>query len=203
MKRITPFIAVLLVGCSSPKYTYYFDYYQSARSNSDTTATVLVRNPVLNIGRDELLADASTSRSLRDGLDIRTEGIAPRTKGKAVERATTSVRQNSTTVAAYESTLSAHDATIRERRKSERKEIVRAIKQFRKEMRAKSSVNSISPPYDQATQKLDNELIVAISFAAVGITLSILGGLGAGFWIAGVICLGVGIYFFIDWLQKR
>jgi hypothetical protein len=90
----------------------------------------------------------------------------------------------------------------------DRKQLKQAIKQFRKEIHAlngksKSVATPTSTLNDHATQKLDNEVITAIVFGAVGITLSLLGGVSAAFWIVGVLCLGVGVYFFVDWLSKR
>lgn len=200
-------MAVLLIGCAGPKYRYYFDYYRTAQTSNNTTTAPVINSQLL-ISSDDLIANASTSGSETHARNIPAAASAPRSGDDRSGGAIASTKQvHSTATPAHgsdQSTLPTNQsASKREISKSDKKEIIHAIKQYRKEMRAKAKDDTLSPPRDQATQKLDNELIVAISFAAVGITLSILGGLGAGFWIAGVIFLGVGVYFFIDWLQKR
>jgi hypothetical protein len=186
MTRFLPFIAILLASCASPRYSYYFDHYTTTVG---TDATPFVenksRNSPLILEPHQLSASAGPE----------TPAIA-----RSQEKLQKQTR--------YDLKTQRRRHASNEQVKQGRKQIIQAVKQFRKELRAtnglsKSSSKSTSPLNDQATQKLDNEVIVAIALGAVGITLSLLGGVSAGFWIAGVLCLGVGVYFFVDWLSKR
>lgn len=227
MKPIVPLIALLLAGCAAPKYRYYFDHFQTTqRADANAIKTITSEISPLQIETADLLADAAgnipeavsealtitrtkivtKSRTVSDARIVTTESLS--IQAHQPENSVKSVaHQHRPRVAVLEPVdsepLTREAVSSGHSLKADRKELIRALKQFRKEMRDKTRLQSTSPPRDQATQKLDSELIVAISFAAVGITLSILGGLGAWFWIAGVICLGVGVYFFIDWLQNR
>ncbi|HTF19400.1 MAG TPA: hypothetical protein VK658_15085 [Chryseolinea sp.] len=183
MTRFIPFIAVLLAACASPKYTYYFDHY-TATSGPDA----------LSSGRNKPL-DTPLTVDSKD-LSANTGPVAP---VQVPADATAEMPSRGGRESQYSGQMK------RAKLRQDRKQIVQAIKQLRKELL--HTKNSPSKPATilngQATQKLDNEVIVAIAFGAVGITLSLLGGISAAFWIAGVLCLGVGVYFFVDWLSKR
>ncbi|MGC3948431.1 MAG: hypothetical protein QM762_28665 [Chryseolinea sp.] len=231
MKRITPFIALLLIGCAAPKYSYYFDHYQvtqrpDAIASTSGTSEGNAQNSDTRKGdtRQARSQTRQTSAANQQAALSQSPGISTTNSVNNVTSQNSPLRINpdnmladariNTSVIvskgnAVANTRGIHEQQSNERltakhlTKEDRKELIRALKQLRKEIRSKPDIKSNAPLHDQATQKLDKGLIVAISFAAVGITLSILGGLGAGFWIAGVICLGLGVYFFIDWLQNR
>ncbi len=86
----------------------------------------------------------------------------------------------------------------REERRGFRKEVKKEIKHYAKEIRAGNSVESIA-----ATKELDDELKLAIVFGAIGITLTVLGGINTIFWVLGVVGLAVGLVFFIRWISQQ
>lgn len=185
MTRFIPFIAILLASCASPRYSYYFDHY-STTAGTDATSSVRSNSQNSPLILEPLQLSASTG-----------------SETPAITRSPNEIQKQTR----YDLNTQGRGHANHEQLKHSRKQIIQAVKQFRKELRATNNLSksraSSSPLNDQATQKLDNEVIIAIAFGAVGITLSLLGGVSAGFWIAGVLCLGVGIYFFVDWLSKR
>ena len=50
---------------------------------------------------------------------------------------------------------------------------------------------------------MDNDLKLAIIFGAVGLTLTLFGGINEAFWILGVISIVVGVVFLIKWLVRQ
>jgi hypothetical protein len=178
MTRFIPLIAVVLMACAAPKYQYSFDHY-TVGTKSDAVAIKenATQSPLL-VKTEDLTVSASPLTHMTPDAPMAN---ASNNKRRQIESGKKPV------------SISRED----------RKQLARALKEFRRDLRARSGKHYAAPPHDQATQKLDTEVITAIAFGAVGITLSLLGGISAAFWIAGVICLGVGVYFFIDWLQHR
>ena len=226
--KALPFLALLLVGCATPKYQYYFDHYQVTQrphasgpavdkqsANIQSTYTLQSTNTIQSPNNIQSASNLQSANNLQAASNLQSPDSdysplrieADQMLAEATTAATASSRKHIADSAPEGPTVFKQNANEQSSPKhltrEDRKEFIHAIRQLRKEVRSKTQLKSTEPLHDQKTQKLDNELIVAISFAAVGITLSILGGLGAAFWIAGVICLGVGVYFFIDWLQKR
>jgi hypothetical protein len=177
MTRLIPLLVVVLMACAAPKYQYSFDHY-TVGTKSDAVAIKenAARSPLL-VETEALMVSASPLTRMKTP----DAPMANASSNRQIESGKKSV------------SISRED----------KKQLVQALREFRRDLRTRSGKHYAAPPHDQATQKLDNEVITAIAFGAVGITLSLLGGISAAFWIAGVICLGVGVYFFIDWLQHR
>ena len=177
MIRFIPLIAIALIACSAPKYQYSFDHYTVTRKSEVNVAKDddATHSPLM-VDTENLMASASAATP--------PKAEALMAKASNVDNAQNESKQSAVRIS-----------------KDDKKQLVQALREFRREMR--TSKQHSATPHDQATQKLDKEVIAAIAFGAVGITLSLLGGISAAFWIAGVICLGVGVYFFIDWLQHR
>ncbi|MEJ1241189.1 hypothetical protein WBG78_23780 [Chryseolinea sp. T2] len=212
MKRITAFIVLLITGCAAPKHYYYFDHYTvTPGANSKVSGPSESTPSPLDIRTADLAANANGAEPKIDAgqkvvADQKVVDLDKLTVDTNEHFAIRQTQDSHEVVINSDEQYSKHLSNERVSKhtlRENRKELISALKQLRKDLRNKTNLKSNAPLHDEATQKLDNELIVAISFAAVGITLSILGGLGAWFWIAGVICLGVGVYFFIDWLRKR
>lgn len=213
--RIIVLPAVLLAACATPKYRYHFDHYTARPApafQATTPAVSLTASEVSAIANEQTAttpehgtASDPTATASIDRSTITTLNHAGYMTSGAISIASintlpahTSQHQNTaihTVVHPEGERLS--DQSI----KSTGKELIRLLKQVRKE--TKYIRKGAVLPADQATQKLDNEVIVAIAFGAVGITLSLLGAISAAFWIIGVICLGIGVYFFVDWLSRR
>ncbi len=50
---------------------------------------------------------------------------------------------------------------------------------------------------------MDHDLKLAIIFGAVGLTLTLFGGVNEVFWILGVIAFVVGVVFFVKWVVRQ
>mgnify|MGYP003577628322 CR=1 FL=1 len=82
--------------------------------------------------------------------------------------------------------------------KSERKELKRDLKEVVKKI--KDSKKDQSP---QATAEMDHDLKLAAIFGAVGLVLTLFGGISTVFWVLGVIALVIGVVFLIKWLARQ
>ena len=162
--RFIPFIAILLAACATPRQSYYFDHY-SVTSGPDA-------------------ASAAQHKPLAPPLMVESQYLSAST-GSVVPMLAPSQEELQKQSRYGHKTQSRGQATSEQLRQG-RKQIIQAVKQFRKELRAtnrlsKSASKASSPLNDQATQKLDKEVTIAIVFGAVGITLSLLGGVSTAF----------------------
>ena len=169
---------LILFSCSSPKYTYNFDYYdynsgkKTLLDNQSNEFSTTSAEP-LKIDRDDLVAASDK------GVVIPSERI--------------------TTNASVESTgTSPIKELSRAEKKHLRSELRDYVKNHTKERKATDEVASVN-----ATKQLDNDLKLAIIFGAIGITFAILGGINTVFWVIGVIGLIVGLVFFIRWISTQ
>jgi len=192
MNKVILLVAALwLCACSSPKYTYYFDHYSTSPLVNESKREIPgVAVSPLTLQKDAVLASAPyaapVSTSAGNGNNRKDASAITSRSAKGAIASDAQVKSSTAPLASIDRT-----------------KLRQAIKLARKNVRAQRAQGLNHSFNDQATQKLDNEVIVAIAFGAVGITLALLGGLGAGFWISGVLLLGIGLYFFIDWLSKR
>lgn len=170
---------LILISCSSPKYTYKFDYYdynsgrktwtsnQSKESLTPTDAQLLI------IDRNELVASTKEIVTPSDhSTSAGTEDVS-----------TSKVRFKELTKA---------------EKKRLRTELRDYVKSYEKEKKSTNEVASVN-----ATKQLDDDLKLAIIFGAIGITFAILGGINTVFWVIGVIGLIVGLVFFIRWISTQ
>ena len=178
-RQISTLIAVgamlILLSCSSPKYTYNFDYYDynSGRKElSENQSSTSLTEP-LKIDKSELVAtlDPKVIASENTASSIKSDGIS---KSKSIK-----------------------DLSKAEK-KELRKELINYIKNYRNNVTSVSATASVG-----ATKALDADLKLAIIFGAIGITFSVLGGINTVFWVIGVIALIVGLVFFIRWIVNQ
>jgi hypothetical protein len=85
----------------------------------------------------------------------------------------------------------------KEERKELKKELRKEVKTYIKAVK-KSDIKSVN-----GTHAMDRHLKMAAIFGAVGLVLTLLGGVNSVFWILGVISLVIGVVFFIQWLSRQ
>ena len=170
---------MIMSSCSSPKYTYNFDYYDynsgrksMSNNNSNDSLTAINAEP-LKIDRNELVAASGK------GVVIPSEQIT--TNAKVESTGTAPIKELS-----------------RAEKKHLRSELRDYVKNYAKERKSTDEVASVN-----ATKQLDDDLKLAIIFGAIGITFAILGGINTVFWVIGVIGLIVGLVFFIRWISTQ
>lgn len=209
-KFMSAVAALLLCACAVPKQRYYFDYYSDNQIGAKHQLPPSPSESEPAGKSSPELTNRSTQSSSNNSIVaplavVPTELFASAEPVKAGQvKHNDPMRLNSSESGI--SSLNQHRETVVNQNKnsgnkSDNRKLIRSIKELRKELKRRTS--TADPANVEATQKLDQEVIVAIAFGAVGITLSLLGGISAGFWIAGVLCLGAGVFFFVDWLRKR
>jgi hypothetical protein len=168
--------AVLLAACSTPKYTYNFDYYdynsgrkQTAQKTEDVAVQPTSEQSPLIIQEEAVVAEANVPV-------VRTDAKADAnvTKQSVAKR------------------IASMSKTERQQLKKDVKEYIKSVKKI------KNSDQSI-----KGKKAMDHDLKLAAIFGAVGLLLTLLGGIHAVFWVLGVIALVIGVVFFIIWLAKQ
>jgi hypothetical protein len=74
-------------------------------------------------------------------------------------------------------------------------------KQFKRYMKARRTGDITVA--NNAAGTMDQDLKMAIIFGAVGLTLTLFGGINEAFWILGVIAIVVGVVFLVKWLVRQ
>jgi hypothetical protein len=168
---------LILASCSSPRYSYNFDYYDYNSGRKELPKTHLnesllaTNTEPLKLGRQELLASANLDERKSPQSYISEDVPASARTYKDLPKA--------------------------EKRKF-RSELKDYVKNHSKQMKSGDEVASVN-----ATKQLDDDLKLAIIFGAIGITFAILGGINTVFWVIGVIGLIVGLVFFIRWISTQ
>jgi Flp pilus assembly protein TadB len=175
--------AIALASCSSPKYTYNFDYHDYSAGKRKTETPVAIQAPATEPSvaettpsTDEAVLTASTSD--------KPVAIEPVTVGKT--------KAESSSALSYKDMSRAEKKEFREEVKNEFKKYVQAVKRGEK-------LDAVG----QNSGRLDPDVKMAIIFGAVGVVLFILGGVSEVFTILGAIALLVGVYFLIKWLIRQ
>jgi hypothetical protein len=166
---------VFVTACSSPKYVYHFDQYDynvGKRSGPQKVA-VIEENPLLLDEKNLVVSSAA------EPIIIAEKQPVPYT----------TVRE----VAEKFKTMSKREK--KEFRKGLRKELVNYSK--KSVLKKNDGVESVN-----ATQKFDTLVTLAIVFGGAGIVLITLANISNAFWIAGVIALVVGAFFFVKWVAN-
>ncbi|HZB12508.1 MAG TPA: hypothetical protein VE467_05755 [Chryseolinea sp.] len=166
---------VFVTACSSPKYVYHFDQYDynvGKRSGPQKVA-VIEENPLLLDEKNLVVSSAA------EPIIIAEKQPVPYT----------TVRE----VAEKFKTMSKREK--KEFRKGLRKELVNYSK--KSVLKKNDGVESVN-----ATQKFDTLVTLAIVFGGAGIVLITLANISNAFWIAGVISLVVGAFFFVKWVAN-
>jgi hypothetical protein len=166
---------VISFSCSTPKYTYNFDYYDynsGRRGSPDASSKVSLVDP-LKVDKTELLAAAEPT------IGMSVEPASP-THAKAISEDISPVNDLS---------------------RAEKKQLRKELKNYIKSRTKESKIDEVASV--NATKQLDDDLKLAIIFGAIGITFAILGGINTVFWVIGVIGLIVGLVFFIRWISTQ
>ncbi len=177
MKHLVTLVVSVLVlaSCSTPKYTYNFDYYDYNSGRKKAEA-------------EKLLAQTETTSSeaveeQSSPLLLSEENVVASAAGKAPVPVAKPVAKK-----------------YSEMSKSEKKELRKAVKtEIKNYLKNKKGDGQIS----KETKALDYNLKMAIIFGAVALTLSFFGGVNSVFWIASVIALVIGVVFFIKWIAEQ
>ena len=169
-------IAIVFAACSSPRYTYHFDHYDyesGRRKDISMQQGPAGESPVLLAEHDYVASQADAAPA--GPGDVVISSASPESHHSRNYKAMTSAE-----------------------RKNFRKEIKSQVRQYAKAIKSGQATASVS-----ATSELDDELKLAIIFGAVGITLTVLGGINTIFWVLGVAGLVIGLVFFIRWIQTQ
>ncbi|MBA4055911.1 MAG: hypothetical protein C0490_14450 [Marivirga sp.] len=166
-----------LAACSSPKYAYKFDTYDynSGRKKSEKTSIHYEPN-------SETSPLALTEKNI-------TASVAPTVP---------SIEKPVVSSSTFTEKSERYEDMSKDERKDFRRGLKKQIKNYVEEIKSGNSAESIS-----ATKELDDELKLAIIFGAIGITLTILGGINTVFWVLGVVGLVIGLVFFIRWISTQ
>jgi hypothetical protein len=84
--------------------------------------------------------------------------------------------------------------------RAEKREVRKLIKgEIKKYIKAKKeNVESV-----KATKAMDSDLKLAAIFGAVGLVLTLFGGVSSAFWVIGVIAIVIGVVFLVKWLVRQ
>jgi len=167
-----------LSSCSSPRYTYTFDHYDYNSGKKTRTEKSFVQlEPTKEVSP----------------LTVSERGLL----ASASHVVVVSEKKISST-----SSLKEKADRYKSLSKSERRDFIKEMKKEIKN-RAKEFRSGDQGANVTATKELDDELKLAIIFGAIGITLTVLGGINTVFWVLGVIGLIIGLVFFIRWISRQ
>ena len=164
-----------LTACASPKYVYHFDHYD------------------YNIGKKLEVQQLPTDENPML-LDDKTLVVSSETEPVVMAENPEVAHATVKAVAEKFKTMSKQEK--KEFRKDLRKELVKYSKN------AVSNKKSDAVDGVEATQKFDTLVTLAIVFGGAGIVLIMLANISNAFWIAGVISLVVGAFFFVKWVAN-
>ena len=167
---------VMLASCSAPKYTYHFDTYDYNSGRRAVQAPAQQTGPFTS-GTETLSADASPAVTPVSDRAIDQQVITSETAALVAKK---------------------YSDMNKLERKEFRKEVKEQMKAYAKAIKNGDGVKATA-----ATAVMDNDLKLAIIFGAVGVTLSLFGGISKAFWILGVIAIVVGIVFLVKWLDRQ
>lgn len=165
-----------LTACSSPKYAYKFDTYDYNNGRKERKES-LARQEFSGETSPVVVTDEDITASVSPARFSEKPVVSKSALAEKAER---------------------YKDMSRDERKDFKRELKKEIKNYAKEIKSGNSVESIS-----ATKELDDELKLAIIFGAIGITLTILGGINTVFWVLGVVGLVIGLVFFIRWISRQ
>lgn len=175
-------VVLLSTACSSPKYTYHFDHYDyNSGRKSESTAKqdnpLPVVDEVAPLAVDENALTASTAEAAPAPVQ---QTVAP-----SPEEARSILAKK------YSSLSKPEKKEFRQQAKKQLKAYVKAVK----------SGDSVAA--EDAVKAMDYDLKMAIIFGAVGLTLTLFGGVSEAFWILGVIAIVIGVVFLVKWLVRQ
>jgi hypothetical protein len=149
MKKYLSISAAILIlaSCSSPKYTYNFDYYDYNSGKKKTKVQEGIATQQQSVDESTLTVDENTLVASAKESEVYIAKPAPvLTKEEAVER-------------------------IKSMSKEERKELKKEVKSYVKEMKKSNVVKS-----ESSAKALSGDVKLAAIFGVVGLVLLIIGG---------------------------
>lgn len=164
---------LLLAACSSPKYAYYFDHHD------------------YNNGKKGDLKESAVLQSEIQPLHVDNATLVASADEKAFVPAETATAEV-TAKSIIEKYKSMSGAERKEFRKELKKEVKTLVKMKKKE------TYSV-----EATKRMDNDLKIAAIFGAVGLVLTLFGGVNSAFWVLGVIAIVIAVVFLVKWLVRQ
>jgi hypothetical protein len=187
MKKHVLLIASLLLfaACSSPKYAYYFDYYDYniGKAKADLK-TINAQNmlPTPDTSPLHLDQDAAVTNAERRILNVEKIPV------------------NIVKVTAEEKNelQKKYLAMSKAEKKEFRNELKTVVKKIIKAKKSGESIESV-----EELKAMDHDLKMALIFTIVAIILTALYGVNSIFWILGVIAFVVAIVFFIQWIARQ
>jgi uncharacterized membrane protein len=181
-------VTLLAAACSTPKYTYHFDHYdynsgrkqkqQEITSSSVTTDSTEHQSP-LALQTETMVASADEKVLVPAAPVAETKRVATKEEAAAI-------------------LAKKYNSLSREGKKEFRQTVKKQMKAYAKAKREGDSVAA-----EQAVKALDNDLKLAIIFGAVGLTLTLFGGVNEAFWVLGVIAIVIGVVFLVKWVVRQ
>ena len=166
--------AIFMASCSTPKYSYKFDYhdYNAGRKNKEVMKEVAANPGPVEIQPEMLVAEAPVIMPATDNV----APVVESPKGKSAPLTLT---------------------------KAERKEMIKDLKQtVRTAMKMQKAGDTVQT--DQSTKQMDHDLKMALIFLIVSLASGLLYWVNptlAG--VLGLIALIIAIVFFIKWIAKQ
>lgn len=174
---------LLIASCSAPKYSYHFDRYDYNSGKKDQLATNSNDDPEDVEEVEPLITPPQFTADVSSGpVVVEKERRRAATEVTSAEKAEAPIRYS--------------DMSKSEKR-AFRKELKADVKEYVKSMKK----GDFDAP--EHVKVMDNDLRLAIIFGAVGLTLSLFGGINEAFWVLGVISIVVGVVFLIKWLVRQ
>lgn len=202
MKHILLLVAAILIvtACSSPRYTYNFDYYDY---NSGRKHHAKAVQPIDEKQEHPLMLEERTLVASAAPIVLTEEDIPiEKTAAKASKPSKAALAETKAAEIAAKENAALLAKRYKELSKSQRKEFKQELKkQFKRYMKAKRTGDTVAA--NNATSTMDQDLKMAIIFGAVGLTLTLFGGINEAFWILGVIAIVVGVVFLVKWLVRQ
>lgn len=168
----------LLAACSAPKYSYNFDHYNynaGKKKSAVSNENVVLQGPE-TVQSTELIASKELTPVLFED-NMKTTAVLTEAQNNLSKK---------------------YNAMSKAEKKEFRKELKQSVKTYAKAMKRGDHVAA-----EKAVQAMDHDLKLAIIFGAVGLTLTLFGGVNSVFWILGVIAFVVGVVFFIKWVVRQ
>lgn len=171
---------LVLASCSTPKYSYIFDHhdYNAGKKKKAEVAQASAETAVLPEESPLKLDESTLTASATEAPVV----IAEEVKVKE----------------AKENFLRQYNAMSKTEKKAFKKELKNELKQM-----VKAKKKSDGDQKADATKVMDNDLRLAIIFGAVGLVLSLFGGVSSVFWVLSVIAIVIGVVFLIKWLSRQ
>lgn len=171
----------LLAACSAPKYTYNFGSYDYNAGKRKAASTEVSAKQSENVPTQELVAPIEMTAS----ADVMSSATEKPSEPSTLTDVQTSLSEKYKNMSASE-------------KKEFRKEVMHASKNYSKAIRKGDHIAA-----EKAVQAMDHDLKLAVIFGAVGLTLTLFGGVNEVFWILGVISFVVGVVFFVKWVVRQ